>query len=82
MEQITATPSSTALSHCEAVSATELRGALSVALVKAHESGLAWLRLLRLAFFPLSCGVQHTAHAIAWHSMESPGHQTVFASLT
>ena len=65
MEQITGTPSSTALPHCEAVSATELRGALSVALVKAHESGLAWLRLLRLAFFPLSCGVQHTAHAIA-----------------
>lgn len=50
--------------HCGAVSAPELRDALGVALVQAREATVAWLRLARLAFFPMSCGAQKLAHAV------------------
>ena len=51
-------------SHCGAVSAPELQQALGIALVEAREATAAWLRLARLAFFPMSCGVQKLAHAM------------------
>jgi hypothetical protein len=50
--------------HCGAVTAPELRDALGVALVEAREATVAWLRLARLAFFPMSCGVQKLAYAV------------------
>jgi len=51
-------------SHCHAVTAPELRQALGVALVQAREATVAWMRLGKLAFFPMSCGAQKLAHAL------------------
>lgn len=42
-----------------------MREALGVALVEAREATVAWLRLGRLAFFPMSCGAQKLFHALA-----------------